>query len=359
MKQIFETNPEESILYPGFYHIEDYESIVISPGGEVKNLLDKGKTIVSTGVNLNGYPVVSVPGRSTVAIHRLLGLAFLKCPGDPDELVINHKDGIKTNHDLDNLEWTTYTENINHAYENGLRSDNKVTLVKCLETGDVREFYSLQQAAKFFGLNGAHLSHYLNNRKEKVPFEEKWELIFRGEEWRGLDESHIGVIRSGVSKKIVTVSLDGKKYTVYDSLRHLSEVLDVSQATVSYWVTKKGSSKRRGFRTFYYHELRNKKDLDITYVKCDKPVKKRKIPAARKPIPILVTDISTGESREWPSTEQFANSLGVLKATIQKRVWVTGDRWSHYKIEYLEKTKRNIDRVIEHNGGQPLEKSID
>ena len=357
MKQIFETSPVESILYPGYYHSDKYYTVVVSPDGKVKNLLANGDFLEVSGFDSQGYPYVCVPLVATVSIHRLLGLIFLECPGDPDELVINHKDGDKNNHSLDNLEWATYSENLRHAYMNDLRSDNKKILAKDLETEKIREFYSLQEAARFFDMNGAHLSIYLNNRSEKVPFAEKWELIFKGEEWRGLTEDDIGVARKGVAKKVVTVSLDGKKYTVYDNMGQMASILGVSHATVSYWVTKKGGSKHRGFKVYYYHELRNKKDLDIEYIKCDKVKKPRSKGNVRKPVPIRVTNMKTGVVKDWVSVEQFANSVGMLKATIQRRVWITGNRWSHYIIEYLEKTKRSEERVLANR--LPLEKSID
>jgi len=56
-------------------------------------------------------------------IHRLVLIAFVgSCP---DGYQCNHKDGDKTNNHLSNLEWVTPSQNINHAYKHGLRSDSK------------------------------------------------------------------------------------------------------------------------------------------------------------------------------------------------------------------------------------------
>ena len=84
-------------------------------GMEVSNLGNvrtkrgpKKKTLRSCG-----YEIVSikVKGKAyTRYVHRLVASAFL---GDGE--VVNHKDGIKNNNNLSNLEWTTQAENVQHA----------------------------------------------------------------------------------------------------------------------------------------------------------------------------------------------------------------------------------------------------
>lgn len=54
-------------------------------------------------------------------IYRLVAEAFL--PNKHDRKEINHKDGIKDNDHLNNLEWSTRSENVKHAFKNGLVSN--------------------------------------------------------------------------------------------------------------------------------------------------------------------------------------------------------------------------------------------
>jgi hypothetical protein len=56
--------------------------------------------------------------RKRFNIHRLVAEIFIgPCP---DGLVVNHKDGNKENNDYQNLEYTTQSENIKHAFSTGL-----------------------------------------------------------------------------------------------------------------------------------------------------------------------------------------------------------------------------------------------
>lgn len=61
--------------------------------------------------------------RKLFTCHRLVAETFI--PNMDNKKYVNHIDGNKTNNCIDNLEWCTHSENINHAYRNNLISNTK------------------------------------------------------------------------------------------------------------------------------------------------------------------------------------------------------------------------------------------
>lgn len=65
--------------------------------------------------------VGDMPCMKPISIHRLLCLTFKDKP-TPEHLWVNHIDGNKLNNRLDNIEWATISQNIQHAFDTGLKS---------------------------------------------------------------------------------------------------------------------------------------------------------------------------------------------------------------------------------------------
>lgn len=111
--------------YEGFYEISNLGNVCSLEREYIRNgnkFIVKGR-ILKASVNSNGYFVVSlcvngIPRKCYV--HRLIAEAFI--PNKENKRTVNHIDGIKTNNNIENLEWATYSENNKHAFDTGLKT---------------------------------------------------------------------------------------------------------------------------------------------------------------------------------------------------------------------------------------------
>lgn len=110
------------------------------------SVIKKGK-VLKQNPKRDGYLTVDLclnNKKKTINIHRLVLTAF-----QPNEnnLIINHKNGIKTDNRLENLEWCTHKENSQHASKLGLLNNQNSKKIMCVELN--KEFKNSVEAAEW------------------------------------------------------------------------------------------------------------------------------------------------------------------------------------------------------------------
>lgn len=99
--------------------IENFPNYLISNRGNIKIVKTLENRILFT--KDDGYvscPLTSNGKNYYKYVHRLVAEAFVPNPNNKGQ--VNHKNGIKNDNSVENLEWVTPAENIRHAIDTGL-----------------------------------------------------------------------------------------------------------------------------------------------------------------------------------------------------------------------------------------------
>ena len=186
-----------------------------------------GINVSNLGRHRNAFGVISTPkprasgycsigrgskrsGIRTFLVHRLVAEAFLPKPSTHHNEV-NHKDRNPSNNKVDNLEWVTKTENMQHSLQtNDKRKSNAPRMAKALRgrlegQDEWKDYASAMEASRILNIPQGNISRCARENSKCArgkrhmakgyEFELKvQEELLEGEEWREVDETVLDLL---------------------------------------------------------------------------------------------------------------------------------------------------------------------
>lgn len=115
--------------YEGLYQISNFGRIKSLPKKRINgtNFYIQKEKILKLQLKTKRYLGINLTKNKmhkNFLVHRLVAEAFIDNPYDLPQ--VNHKDCNKLNNNINNLEWCTQEENLNHALRNGLLTKGRL-----------------------------------------------------------------------------------------------------------------------------------------------------------------------------------------------------------------------------------------
>lgn len=295
---------------------------------------------------ISGYPTGSNSYLKSyrIPIHRIVATTFIPNT-DPKKIFVNHIDGNKQNNHVSNLEWVTPSENCTHAYQTGLRPDNKHVLAKNIDTGEILEFKTIWECGRHFKTNGGTI-HRILNKPQIRPFKLKYDLTFKGNEFNGFTKDDVVMLEeNGSNRLVIAINPDNEKDSIiFSNNRVAASKFGSSPGLINWYIGCNGAGKYKnyykGYRWYYlrdYSKTREQTDKLIEQsVKELEPYKFNMNPANKKPKKLRITNLETGETVIWDSIKAYAHSKGVKYNTLEKRILTNNGIIQGFKYDYVK-----------------------
>ena len=126
------------------------------------------KDIIMKVCNKDGYNIVNLwknKKKKTIKVHRLVAEAFI--PNLDNKQYINHKNAIRNDNTIQNLEWCTQKENILHAYKIGSRQTKRIQQYD-LKNDLIRNWSSIKDASQKLKISNGHICSCCKGKRKSA-----------------------------------------------------------------------------------------------------------------------------------------------------------------------------------------------
>lgn len=158
--------------------IQISEWVAVAPSGEV---FTKRKGRHCGHDSNDGYKMINVDGK-VMLVHRLVAELFIPNPENLE--TINHKNGVKHDNRVCNLEWMSLEENIEHAFQENLHNNPRKPVAQIdVDTNEILDvFISSVEAARQTNVGKCNISRCCNGRRQSAG----------GYRWMYLEAENLG-----------------------------------------------------------------------------------------------------------------------------------------------------------------------
>ncbi|AAL82957.1 HNH endonuclease [Pseudomonas phage phiKZ] len=260
-------------------------------------------------------------------VHILICLAF-HGPSPGPNYEVNHKDGNKHNNLPSNLEWMTRGENIEHAYKNGLRKENRRVIATDVTTGEKTTYYSMSELARALGVNKNTVWVIIRDHKTK-PYRNRFTFEFITGETKIADRDS--------TKTVYVLDYKTKTLHVFHNLAEMELALGTKRNKAYYHLVR-GSKEIMDGLVFSYtanpedFPKYTQKEIEASFGK----------PSNGKGTPIEVTDTILNTTKVYPSIPHFARDVGIKHPnTVRRAIFEKNGVLDKYLIKLIKSSSPN------------------